>query len=265
MKQAIEHQARKLESNIASERIRIPHVFRGSGSYEQLVGSVSVFALKKIEEQFKRSKEDLKNACSHTLRRTMGLSCVHKPHALNIDPPALTPRCKVVKMVQKYRGLQIGVRHTAVSRSKRAGLLGYFEKNPKEQCKFSSTRLDLWIFSLESTATGDLKPTGCDAEKAKRPTAATNKPKWKPKQGCWNCGQDHWLSECPSLSEAEKKELAAKKRAEFSAKKLRRQSDADAKKWMVSFEMNCGKLSLFLLVQITEQMIPFFPRVWSEG
>ena len=47
MKQAIEHQARKLEAKIASERIRIPYAFRGIVSYEQLVGRVSVFALKK--------------------------------------------------------------------------------------------------------------------------------------------------------------------------------------------------------------------------
>ena len=71
MKLAIKHQSRELEANIASERIRIPHVFRGSVTYEQLVERVSIFALKIIEEISNRLEEDLKNACSHTLRSTM--------------------------------------------------------------------------------------------------------------------------------------------------------------------------------------------------
>nr|CCA16690.1 chromodomain protein putative [Albugo laibachii Nc14] len=117
------------------------------------------------------------------------------------------------------------------------------------------------------TATGELKPIGCDADKLKRSGEKTrnrrnedqshgrnalvknsgaigsiNKPKWKPKQGCWNFGQDHWLSKCPSLTEAEKKEVAARKRAEVAAKKLRRLNDAGAKNWMVSFEVDNGKV-----------------------
>ena len=36
--------------------------------------------------------------------------------------------------------------------------------------------------------------------------------------------------------------MAARKRAEFAAKKLRRLSDAEAKNWMVSFEADNGKV-----------------------
>ena len=42
---------------------------------------------------------------------------------------------------------------------------------------------------------------------------AVKKRKWKPKQDCWNCVQNPWLCECPSLYEAEKKEVAARMRA----------------------------------------------------
>ena len=96
-----------------------------------------------------------------------------------------------------------------------------FKQLTKEAAQFNDSYL---ARKFLKTATGDLKPIGCDAEKAKRPieksrtqknkdhthaqnalgknsgaTVATNKPKWKPKQGCWNCGQDHSLSGCPSL------------------------------------------------------------------
>lgn len=62
--------------------------------------------------------------------------------------------------------------------------------------------------------------------------AAIKKPDGKPKQGCWICGQYHWLSECTNLTEAEKNEVTARKRTEFAFSKLRSLSHADAKKWM---------------------------------
>lgn len=43
MKQATDHQFRKLGANISSERIQIPHAFRGSVSYEQLVRGFEEF------------------------------------------------------------------------------------------------------------------------------------------------------------------------------------------------------------------------------
>ncbi|CCI48729.1 unnamed protein product [Albugo candida] len=74
------------------------------------------------------------------------------------------------------------------------------------------------------TAIGDLKRIGFDAEKVKRPIEKSRNQKSKDKTHAHNAL------------------VAAKKRAEFSARKLRRLSDADAKKWMVSFEMNSGKV-----------------------
>ena len=61
-------------------------------------------------------------------------------------------------------------------------------------------------------------------------------------QGCWNCGQDHWLSEYTSLNEDEKKEVDARKRKVSVAKRLPRLSEARAKNRMFSFEVDNGKV-----------------------
>lgn len=85
--------------------------------------------------------------------------------------------------------------------------------------------------------------------------AAIKKPEWKPKQFCWICGQYHWLSECPILTEAEKKEVTARKRTEISYKKLRSLSDAEAKSGWFPLKWVVKKLPLFLLVHITDKVI----------
>nr|CAG8652006.1 14323_t:CDS:1 [Entrophospora candida] len=76
----VESQAKEIRAMISSERLKVQHVYR-IALFEPLLSRVSVFALKKIRDEWiKASNATLDsplNPCSGILSSTMGLPCSH--------------------------------------------------------------------------------------------------------------------------------------------------------------------------------------------
>ncbi|CAJ0767110.1 18905_t:CDS:2, partial [Entrophospora sp. SA101] len=76
----VESQAKEIRAMISSERLKVQHVYR-IALFEPLLSRVSVFALKKIHDEWiKASNATLEsplNPCSGILSSTMGLPCSH--------------------------------------------------------------------------------------------------------------------------------------------------------------------------------------------
>ncbi|CAJ0836910.1 6421_t:CDS:2, partial [Entrophospora sp. SA101] len=76
----VESQAKEIRAMISSERLKVQHVYR-IALFEPLLSRVSVFALKKIHDEWiKASNATLDsplNPCSGILSSTMGLPCSH--------------------------------------------------------------------------------------------------------------------------------------------------------------------------------------------
>ncbi|CAJ0915755.1 12814_t:CDS:2, partial [Entrophospora sp. SA101] len=76
----VESQAKEIRAMISSERLKVQHVYR-IALFEPLLSRVSVFALKKIRDEWiKASNATLEsplNPCSGILSSTMGLPCSH--------------------------------------------------------------------------------------------------------------------------------------------------------------------------------------------
>lgn len=74
---AIENQYKEIKTQLASEKIRVPHKFRGP-LFKELVTNISGFALREIFKQYELSKSDsLGDTCTGHFTRTMGMPCAH--------------------------------------------------------------------------------------------------------------------------------------------------------------------------------------------
>nr|CCA27875.1 AlNc14C785G12506 [Albugo laibachii Nc14] len=78
MTQADENQARETEVIISKEKIRVPHAFRNAHCLEQLIGRVSVLALRKLDVERDWSFECAETPCSHSFRNFMAMLCAHE-------------------------------------------------------------------------------------------------------------------------------------------------------------------------------------------
>nr|CCA16813.1 AlNc14C26G2554 [Albugo laibachii Nc14] len=76
--QADENQARGIEAIIYKEKIRVLHAFRNAYCFEQLIGRVSVFALRKLDVERERSYECAEGPRSHSFRNVMTIPCAHE-------------------------------------------------------------------------------------------------------------------------------------------------------------------------------------------
>ena len=68
MTQAVKNQAWEIEAIIFIERIQVPHAFRNAHCFEQLIGRVSVFGLRKLAVERERSYECAEKPCSHSIQ-----------------------------------------------------------------------------------------------------------------------------------------------------------------------------------------------------
>jgi hypothetical protein len=77
---AVDNQYKEINTQLASERTRIPHELRHE-LLHGLPGNVSVFALRKIREQIDKAARDSPEKplppCTGSFRDTMGLPCAH--------------------------------------------------------------------------------------------------------------------------------------------------------------------------------------------
>ncbi|KAL3660613.1 hypothetical protein V7S43_014368 [Phytophthora oleae] len=66
--------------------------------------------------------------------------------------------------------------------------------------------------------TGENRSVMADPRSEQNPAANA---KSKPKTGCFHCGKDHWLSQCPDLDESAKEALLAERKAKKGLKATR--------------------------------------------
>lgn len=74
---AIDNEFQEIKTQLSHKKIRIPHKFR-IPLFNQLVGNVSLYALKEPFEQYELAISDISSTCKGNFANSMGLPCAHK-------------------------------------------------------------------------------------------------------------------------------------------------------------------------------------------
>jgi hypothetical protein len=139
--------------------------------------------------------------------------------------------CTKCALFNEYHLAQRAVRESRVRRVDRSS-----EAHPK-----ATRKVERKTDRADRTNTNQPRPNGYGNREPRAPRKETS----TPRDGCWHCGEAHWLSDCPKLDDAGRKAVSERKRAEFGTKKpaLRRLRylEGEQPSWTVTFEARSGK------------------------